>query len=61
MSLKKTGRYWKYSLPDYSEDELKLIRQVIHQWLFEGGIIATGTYNGKDCLRITPLGQSMFG
>lgn len=61
MSLKKTGRYWKYSLPDYSEGELKLIRQVIHQWLFEGGIIATGTYNGKDCLRITPLGQSMFG
>ncbi|MCB1110946.1 MAG: hypothetical protein KDK64_08185, partial [Chlamydiia bacterium] len=61
MSLKKTGRYWKYSLPDYSEEELTLIRKVIFHWLFEGGIIATGTYKGNECLRITPLGQSMFG
>ncbi|MCB1106483.1 MAG: hypothetical protein KDK76_00130, partial [Chlamydiia bacterium] len=61
MSLKKTGRYWKYSLPDYSKEELALIRKVIFQWLFEGGIIATGSVNGKECLRITPLGQSMFG
>ncbi|MCB1072603.1 MAG: hypothetical protein KDK96_05815 [Chlamydiia bacterium] len=61
MSLKKTGRYWKYSLPDYSEDEMALIRLIIFNWLFEGGIIATGSYQGKECLRITPLGQSMFG
>ncbi|QVL54784.1 MAG: hypothetical protein KFB95_05555 [Simkaniaceae bacterium] len=61
MSLKKTGRYWKYSLPDYSEEELALIRKVIFNWLFEGGIIASGSFEGKDCLRITPLGQSMFG
>ncbi|QVL56964.1 MAG: hypothetical protein KFB93_06155 [Simkaniaceae bacterium] len=61
MSLKKTGRYWKYSLPDYSEAEMTLIRLIIFNWLFEGGIIATGSYQGKECLRITPLGQSMFG
>ncbi len=61
MSLKKTGRYWKYSLPDYSEGEFALIRLVIFNWLFEGGIIATGSFQGKECLRITPLGQSMFG
>lgn len=61
MSLIKTGRYWKYSLPDYSDEELAMIQQVIYQWLFEGGMIITGSYHGEACLRITPLGQSMFG
>jgi len=61
MSLKKTGRYWKYSLPDYTDAESALIRKVIYHWLFEGGIIATGSIDGNECLRITPLGQSMFG
>lgn len=61
MSLTKQGRYWKYSLPDYSEDELALIRLIIYNWLFEGGIVATGSYQGKEAIRITPLGQSMFG
>jgi len=61
MVLKKTGRYWKYTLPDYSEEETHLIQKVIFDWLFEGGIISTGVYDGKPCLQITPLGQSMFG
>ena len=61
MILKKTGRYWKYTLPDYSEEEINLFKTVIYEWLFEAGVIATGSYNGRECLRITPLGQSMFG
>lgn len=61
MSLEKTGRYWKYSLPDYTEEEAALIKQVIYEWLFEGGIITRGTFQGRECLRITPFGQSMFG
>lgn len=61
MFLKKTGRYWKYTLPDYSEEEQQLFRKIIFEWLFEAGIIATGSLQGKDCLCITPLGQSMFG
>jgi hypothetical protein len=61
MYLKKTGRYWQYTLPNYSEEELKLIKKIICEWLFEGGIIALGSLDGKDCLRITSLGQSMFG
>jgi DNA-binding Lrp family transcriptional regulator len=61
MVLKKTGRYWKYTLPDYSDSETELIRKVIFEWLFEGGIIATGMFEGAPCLQITPLGQSMFG
>lgn len=61
MSLKKMGRYWKYSLPDYSEEEISLIRLIVYNWLFEGGMVATGSYHGKECLCITPFGQSMFG
>lgn len=61
MVLKKTGRYWKYTLPDYSEEETLLIKKVIFDWLFEGGMIATGLFDLKSCLQITPLGQSMFG
>ena len=61
MLLKKTGRYWKYTLPDYSEKEVDLFKKVIYEWLFEAGVIVTGSFNGKECLKITPLGQSMFG
>lgn len=61
MILKKTGRYWKYTLPDYSREETLLIQKIIFDWLFEGGIIATGLFENKPCLQITSLGQSMFG
>lgn len=61
MRLKKTGRYWQYTLPDYSENESLLIHKVIYEWLFESGMIATGSYQGKECMKITSLGQSLFG
>ena len=61
MYLKKTGRYWRYTLPNYSEEELRLIKKIIYEWLFEGGIITLGSLEGKECLCITSLGQSMFG
>ena len=61
MFLKKTGRYWKYTLPDYSDKEVELFKKVVYEWLFEAGVVATGFYEGKECLKITPLGQSLFG
>lgn len=61
MVLTKTGRYWKYAIPDYSEDEIALIKLVIFEWLFEGGIVATGSHQGRECFYVTDLGQSMFG
>ena len=60
MTLKKTGRYWQYSLPHYSHEEKFLIRKVIYEWLFEGGMVATGIFKGKECLKITSLGKSIF-
>ncbi len=61
MMLTKTGKYWKYSIPDYSKEEKMLIKRIIFDFLFEGGIIATGTHQGRECFSVTPLGESMFG
>lgn len=61
MVLKKTGRYWKYTLPDYSKEEKLLIQKIVFDWLFEGGMIATGFFKSKPCLQITPFGKKMFG
>jgi hypothetical protein len=61
VSLKKTGKSWSYALPTYSPNEQAFIKAVIFEWLFEVGITAIGTYEGKDCFCVTPLGQSLFG
>ncbi len=59
--LKKTGKSWRYSLPEYTAEEILLIKATLLEWLFEIGIIAIGTYEGKDCFCVTPFGQSLFG
>jgi len=61
VSLKKSGKYWKYVRPEYSSDERQLIHAVVFEWLFEAGITAIGTYQGKECFMVTPFGQSLFG
>jgi hypothetical protein len=61
VSLKRAGKQWKYQLPTYSADEQALIKATIFEWLFETGIVATGKHRGKECFRVTPFGQSLFG
>ena len=61
VALKKVGRYWRYTLPAYSDLEQSLIRKVVLEWLFEAGIVAIATHNGKTAFLITPLGQKIFG
>lgn len=60
ITLKRTGRNWKYALPDYSEEEKTYLRKVVLEWLFEAGIVQTGQINGKDCFRVTSIGHSLF-
>lgn len=60
VTLKKVGKSWKYVLPQYSEDEKSLIRAIIFEWLFETGVVATGTHEGKPCFCATTFGQSLF-
>lgn len=60
-TLKKCGKGWKYTLPEYSPEDRAFIHALIFEWLFEAGITAIGTYQGKECFTVTSFGQSLFG
>jgi hypothetical protein len=60
-TLKKCGKGWKYALPDYTPEERAFIRAVVFEWLFEAGITAVGTHQGRECFTVTAFGQSLFG
>ncbi len=60
-TLQKTGKTWRYAIPEYSDPELRFIRSTIMDWLFESGIIQTGRHLGKPCFRVTHLGKTLFG
>jgi hypothetical protein len=60
-TLQKTGKSWKYAIPEYSEVELRFIRSTIMDWLFESGVIQTGRHLGKACFKVTNLGKTLFG
>lgn len=59
--LKRQGKNWKYTSPTYSEEETGLIKTVIFNQLFEMGVTAVGSHQGRDCFMVTPFGQSLFG
>lgn len=61
VKLIRKGKSWKYSFPEYSEQEITLIRTVIFEWLFQAGIVAIGTQNQRPCFCVTPFGQTLFG
>lgn len=61
VSLKECGKTWKYLRPSYNPQEISLLRAIIFESLFESGMTAVGTYEGKDCFCVTPFGQSIFG
>jgi len=61
VMLKKVGKTWKYTLPEYTSEEKDLIHATIFEWLFEFGVVTTGTLGGKECFCVTPFGQSLFG
>ena len=58
--LKKIGKNWRYTIPEYNTDEKAFLKAVVFEWLLEIGITATGTYEGQDCFCVTSLGQSLF-
>ncbi len=59
--LKKIGKTWKYTLPEYTEDEQNLIKSTIFHWLSNIGAVNLGTHNKKECFCVTAFGQSLFG
>lgn len=61
INLKKLGRHWKYQLPEYTETEISFFQAVISRCLFEVGITALGTKDGRECFCLTPFGHTIFG
>jgi DNA-binding Lrp family transcriptional regulator len=60
ISLKKTGKQWRYTLPTYTKEEEALIKATIFEWLHETGVVVTGTCQGRDCFAVTPFGRFFF-
>lgn len=60
IQLLRQGRIWKYRLPEYTKDEISFFKAIIQNWLFEAGITALGTKEGRECFTLTSLGQDLF-
>jgi hypothetical protein len=58
VTLKNKGKRWKYVLPTYSEEDIRLIEKNLCENLFEAGIVAIGWHHGKTCLALTPFGKT---
>ena len=60
ITLKKTGKSWRYTIPKYSEEQRDLIKAAVFEWLFEAGMVSIGIANGRDCFRVTDFGRCFF-
>ncbi len=60
VMLKKLGKHWKYALPVYSDEEKKLIKATLFDWLYEFGIVTIGKCKGRDCFAVTRFGRFFF-
>ncbi|MCH9633662.1 MAG: hypothetical protein S4CHLAM7_03930 [Chlamydiae bacterium] len=57
VQLVKEGPHWKYKLPSFDEEELQFMSYVILQRLYEVGMVAVGSCDGKDCFSLLPFGK----
>lgn len=57
VCLKKKGRYWKYEIPQYSEEEKIFVHSIIFERLFHAGIIDIASFDGKDVFRLNSFGM----
>ncbi|MCH9612796.1 MAG: hypothetical protein S4CHLAM102_12930 [Chlamydiia bacterium] len=60
ITLKKHGKCWLYSLPEYNTDEKAFIKRAILDWLYECGVIQIGSYQGSPTFRLTSFGKTLF-
>lgn len=60
ITLKRIGRRWKYTLPEYSPEEKTFVREKILEELYECGLIRKGKHKTRECFTLSPLGKSLF-
>ncbi|MBM3197817.1 MAG: hypothetical protein FJZ58_00995 [Chlamydiae bacterium] len=58
--LLRNGRGWKYSLPNYTEQDKEQIRALVFGLFFEAGLVQIGVVQEKVCFRVTSLGHTLF-
>lgn len=61
VTIKRTGKRWRYETPDYSSAELEGLSWVVWQRLFECGMTDRGLYGSSRCFRMTSFGKLMLG
>ena len=60
VTLKRNGKRWEYTLPEYTKEELHLFKVVVLKWLSEHAIIKVGKHNDKICFKVTDFGKTIF-
>lgn len=60
ITLKCIGKNWKYTLPIYTSEEKEFLYSIIFEWLFQAGLVQTGSFEGKPCFRVSSLGKILF-
>ena len=58
--LKKAGRQFSYVLPTYGHYEQEFLHHIFMDWFEKVGVIETGFYASKPCIRLTTLGIEIF-
>lgn len=61
VNLERLGKKWRYTLPDYSEDEKKFIKHTLFELFFKMNITTCGTHQARPCFAVTPFGKIALG
>jgi len=61
IKLSRKGRSWEYSIPQYTDKDIAFVKETIFGHLFDCGMVAIGTYEGKPCFKLTPFGRLSLG
>ncbi len=61
VALTKKGRRWSYALPAFTDEEKRLIRTAVLEWLANAAITEVGDYKGAAAFRLTPHGKAVLG
>lgn len=60
VALKKMGRQWRYSLPQFSAEEKLFVKAVIFERLWEMGMVKVVNHEGEDYFCLTHFGNKIL-
>lgn len=60
-TLSQKGRFWKYEIPMYTEEQRGFVQAIMQERFYESGLISIGTYENKLAFKLTSFGQEHIG